>query len=38
MDKACKFDAISLEIAGLPVGRNAGVRRRPGTKQSNAVM
>jgi ferredoxin len=37
MDKACKFNAISLEIAGLPVGRNGRIRSIPATKQSNAA-
>ena len=34
MDKACKFDAISLEIAGLPVGGKSRVRTAAALKKS----
>ncbi len=37
MDKACKFDAISLEIAGLPVSSKGRIRI-PRPKQSDAAM
>ena len=32
MNKACKFDAISLEIAGLPIGSKSGPRIRAASK------
>jgi ferredoxin-type protein NapH len=37
MDKACKFDAITLEIAGLPIGSRgkAGIHR---PKQTDALI
>jgi polyferredoxin len=37
MDKACKFDAITLEIAGLPIGNRgkAGIHR---PKQTDALI
>jgi polyferredoxin len=38
MDKACKFDAITLEIAGLPLGSKGRAGRTHGAKQGNAVM
>ena len=34
MDKACKFDAISLEIAGLPLGGKSRVRTAAALKKS----
>ena len=37
MDKACKFDAITLEIAGLPLGISGSPPTIGGTTQSDAV-
>ena len=38
MDKACKFDAITLEIAGIPVSGRGRVHRIDATKESEAAM
>jgi ferredoxin len=38
MDKACKFDAITLEIAGLPLGIRGKAGKIGGTKQSDALI
>jgi ferredoxin-type protein NapH len=38
MDKACKFDAIRLEIAGLPLGSKGRTVRTQGTKQGDALI
>jgi ferredoxin-type protein NapH len=38
MDKACKFDAIALEIAGIPLGGRGRAARKYGTKQGDAIV
>jgi hypothetical protein len=38
MDKACKFDAITLEIAGLPLGIRGRAPEIGGPKQSDAAI